>query len=95
MNDLLADLLATQHEIERPWAAFTGLIEVRPSFYAKPGDLYALNPTSGFSLNPTVVLHPDTLTEARAEAVTHLGRSLSDAELAAWLWWLTVKLERP
>lgn len=77
-------------ELTRPWHAFCGLVDLRPSTHCTKGDMYAVDSSrSGFSdLGCCVVLHPDDVERMRAAARSHAGRStISDAELAAFLYW--------
>lgn len=90
-EDIFFDLRATMDEIERPWAAFIGAITLRPSPYVSDVDaVYAINPArTGFpDLGQAVVIHPDGIEVARAAARRFTGRKVTDAELAALLYWM-------
>lgn len=100
-TEMLFDLRATMDEIERPWAAFTGLVTLQPSKYVTGDSIFAVNCDSGLlglgECQHVIVLHPDTVPAARAFTQVQTGRSLSDAELAACLYWLVTRRqpERP
>ena len=90
-EDIFLDLRATMDEIERPWAAFIGAIDLRPSPYVSDVDaIYAINAASaGFpDLGQAVVIHPDGIDGARTMAQRVTGRVVTDAELAALLYWM-------
>ena len=89
-TDISFGLRATIDEIQRPWAAFVGLVALRTSRYAERESVYALNASRGGfpELGQAVVVHPDDLPAFHAEAWRCLGRPLSDDELAAWLYWV-------
>lgn len=96
-DDLRFELRARLDDIERPWAAFLGLVQLQPSEYVKGDDIFAVNPPKpiwGDGLGQSVILHPDTVPLARAAAKTATGRELSDDELAALLYWLAHRLPR-
>src|SRR5881394_45828 len=90
-EDLFFDLRATIDEIERPWAAFIGLVDLRPSEYVTGDSIFAVNPPRlglGLDAGQSVVLHPDTIPQARIAAHRLTRRDVSDAELAAMLYWV-------
>lgn len=90
-RDILNDIRATMDEIERPWAAFIGLVALRTSPYVRPGETYALNFTPVIGDNfkgQAALLHPDDIEPTRA-AVQQLTRRkvVSDAEIAAFIYY--------
>jgi hypothetical protein len=88
-NNMMFDLAAKMDEIQRPWAAFIGLIEFRTSDYAPRGTGYALNGASaGFpDLGQSVVIHTEDVELFRNTVKARTGRDVSNAELAAFLYW--------
>jgi hypothetical protein len=92
--DALREARVRVDAIMRPWAAFIGAVELRPSTYVNGDAIYALDPsktnatfTIGEPLPQSVVLHPDTVPVARKALADAERRDISDAELAAYLFW--------
>ncbi len=87
MIDLEA--LAKMEEIERPWAILIGLITLQPSDFVPLTHVYKVD----FSRNvfsdqgQTIVINPESVIEIRKTLMKEFKRSVSDNELAAWLWW--------
>lgn len=90
--DTLLELRATLNEIERPWAVFVGLVTLQRLTYVERGAFYIVDASrSGFSeLGQGVVVHPDDVEQMQAvgRAWTRPPRTMSDDELAAFVYWL-------
>jgi hypothetical protein len=79
--------------IARPWAPFIGLVELRLSKWVNAGDVFVLDHSSGPlpELGHSVLMHPDSMPTARGTLQSLHRRTLSDAELAAFLYWSAIE----
>lgn len=94
--DTLRRVMAEADLIMRPWAPLIGLVELRRTEYLERGACYALDPSRTNSLfrdaplQQSVLLHPDDVEGVRVQVqAAERGRRMSDAELAAYLYWAT------
>jgi len=89
MNNYLVETLAAQEELERPWSAFIGLITLHESRFCTRGTGFAMD-TSKIKtpdVGQVVIVHPDDKPIFKEAANRMSSRQVSDAELAAILWW--------
>lgn len=78
------ELLAAVEETARPWAPFIGLVDLCVSRYCASLCFYKI---TFADRGHTVVLHPDDLEAVRRPLVERYQKTVSDAELAAYVWW--------
>lgn len=82
----------TVDNVQRPWAAFIGLVSLKASEFVSKDTVYAMNPqVSGIQMEPTVIIHPTGIPAAKKLIENWAGRVVSDAELAAFLYWTAYK----
>jgi hypothetical protein len=88
-HDKFREMMLRVDSIVNPWAAFVGLITLQRSTYCAPGISYAVDPsrTDFTELGQQFIMHPDDVEPARRSIEKVLNHKMTDAELAAWLWW--------
>lgn len=89
------EALASLEEAKRPWSPFIGLVRLEPSRYCQIGVCYAIDASrAGFpELGQAAVIHQDDVEPFRTALAKVLDRTLiSDAELAAWIFWTSMRV---
>lgn len=83
----LVELLGAIEEAKRPWSPYIGLVELRTSLFCPRDQAFSMSSRGFPELGESALMHPEDVEKLKAGLVAFLKKPISDAELAAYVWW--------